>query len=77
MPIAAKLLETPDQAKNEILKSWKDDDAQLETILKHRFNKDDLAIKDLAALREDLEGLRKKGKLTQVFSPCSLELFCP
>ena len=64
MPIAAKLLETPgnlDQAKNQIIKTWEDDDAQLKIILKHRFKKDDLAIEDLAVLREALEGLRKKG----------------
>ena len=53
-----QLLETPD--KSEVMKCWKGEDKQLEMILQHWLEKNDVE-KDLATLKEKLKDLQGKG----------------
>ena len=57
MPIA-QMLEMPGESADEVLKSWKDEDNQLEIILQY-WLKDRDVVKDLVAFRKDLEGLKQ------------------
>ena len=65
MPIA-KLLGTPEDSKNNLTSSKKDEDQQLEIILQHWSNKNNI-VEDLSALREALESLKQEGNLTRHF----------
>ena len=59
MPIA-QFLKTTEESMGEVLKSWKDEDEQLEIIFQHWMKENDV-VKDHASLREDLEGLKQEG----------------
>ena len=72
MPIA-KLLGTPEDSKNNLTSSKKDEDQQLEIILQHWSNKNNV-VEDLFALREALESLKQEGNLTRHF-PFFLSFF--
>lgn len=57
MPIA-QLLEMPMELQDQVRKAWKADDGQLEVILQYWLTEKDV-VKDLAALRIALEGLKQ------------------
>ena len=59
MPIA-KLLEMPEESLNSVTKSQKDENEQLEIVLQHWSNRNNV-VESLAALRKDLESLKQKG----------------
>ena len=61
MPIA-KLLGMPEDSKNDLTSSQRDEDEQLNFILEHWSNKNN-AVDDLSALREALESLKQEGDL--------------
>ena len=61
MPIA-KLLGMPEDSKNDLTSSQRDEDEQLKIILQHWSNKNN-AVDDLSALREALESLKQEGNL--------------
>ena len=61
VPIA-QLLKTPEESMGQVMKSWKDEDEQLEIILQ-QWMKENNVVKDLATLRKDLEGLKQEGRL--------------
>ena len=69
MPIA-QFLEMPEESMDQVMKSWKNEDQQLEMILKHWFKEKD-KVEALAALRSNLEGLKEEGKLHKFFSSSS------
>ena len=60
-PIAQKL-KTPEELMNQITKSLKDEDGNLEMILQHWLKENDV-IEDLAIFRKHLEDLHEKGFL--------------
>ena len=62
VPIA-QLLKTPEESMGQVMKSWKDEDEQLEIILQQWMAENDV-VKDLATLRKDLEGLNQEGRLS-------------
>ena len=62
VPIA-QLLKTPEESMGEVMKSWKDEDEQLEIILQ-QWMKENNVVKDIATLRKDLEGLKQEGRLS-------------
>ena len=68
MPIA-QLLGMPEESMDQVMKSWQNEDQQLEMILKHWFKEKD-KVEALAALRSNLEGL-KEGKFHNFFSSSS------
>ena len=47
----------------QVMKSWKDEDEQLEIILQQWMAENDV-VKDLATLRKDIEGLKQGGVLS-------------
>ena len=47
----------------QVMKSWKDEDEQLEIILQQRKTENDM-VNDLVTLRKDLEGLKQEGRLS-------------
>ena len=57
IPIA-KLLEMPMELQDQVKKAWKRDDEQLKAILQYWLKEKDV-VKDLAALRIALEGLKE------------------
>lgn len=57
MPIA-QLLKMPMELQDQVRKAWKADDGQLEVILQYWLTEKDV-VKDLAALRIALEGLKQ------------------
>ena len=57
MPIA-QLLVMPMELQDQVKKAWKGDDEQLEVILRYWLKEKDV-VKDLAALRIALEGLKQ------------------
>ena len=59
LPIA-RLFKTPEEVMDQIVKSWKDEDEQLEIILQHRLKANDV-VEDLTALGKVLEGLNQGG----------------
>ena len=61
MPIA-KLLGMPEDSKNDLTSSQRDEDEQLKIILQHWSNKNNV-VEDLSALREALESLKQEGNL--------------
>lgn len=64
IPIA-QLLGLPEEPINQIVKTHKDEDEDLERILQHWSKRRDL-IDDLAVLRKSLGSLKQKGKLSEV-----------
>ena len=50
----------PEECINRLTKSQKDENEQLEIILQH-WSQTNNVVKDLAALRKDLEGLKQEG----------------
>lgn len=58
-PIAQKL-KTPDELVNQITKSLKDEDENLDMILQHWLKENDV-VEDLSVLRKHLEDLQEKG----------------
>ena len=62
VPIA-QLLKTPEESMGRVMKSWKDEDEQLEIILRQWMKENDV-VKDIATLRKDLEGLKQQGRLS-------------
>ena len=65
MPIA-KLLGMPEDSKNDLTSSQRDEDEQLKIILQHWSNKNNV-VEDLSALREALESLKQEGILFRHF----------
>ena len=59
------MLGLPEESINEIVKTHKDEDEDLERILQHWSKRKDL-IDDLAVLRKSLGSLKQKGKLSEV-----------
>ena len=59
LPIA-QLLKTPKELMDQIIKSWKHEDKQLEIILQHWLKANDV-VEDLTALGKVLEGLNQEG----------------
>lgn len=47
-------------SRDKVIKSWKDDDEQLETILQHWVMDNNVA-EDLVVLRKALESLKQEG----------------
>lgn len=64
IPIA-QLLGLSEESINQIVKTHKDEDEDLERILQHWSKRRDL-IDDLAVLRKNLGSLKQKGKLSEV-----------
>ena len=62
VPIA-QLLKKPEESMGQVMKSWKDEDEQLEIILQQRKTENDM-VNDLVTLRKDLEGLKQEGRLS-------------
>ena len=50
----------PEECINRLTKSQKDENEQLEIILQH-WSQTNNVVKDLASLRKDLEGLKQEG----------------
>ena len=79
MPIA-KLLGMPEDSKNDLTSSQRDENEQLKIILQHWSNKNNV-VEDLSALRETLESLKQEGNLSRHFSLffflSSLGCMCP
>ena len=65
MPIA-KLLGMPEDSKNDLTSSQRDENEQLKIILQHWSNKNNV-VEDLSALREALESLKQEGKVISPF----------
>ena len=65
MPIA-KLLGMPEDSKNDLTSSQRDENEQLKIILQHWSNKNNV-VEDLYALREALESLKQEGNLSRHF----------
>ena len=65
MPIA-KLLGMPEDSKNYLTSSQRDENEQLKIILQHWSNKNNV-VEDLSALREALESLKQEGNLSRHF----------
>ena len=65
MPIA-KLLGMPEDSKNDLTSSQRDENEQLKIILQHWSNKNNV-VEDLSALREALESLKQEGNLSRHF----------
>ena len=59
LPIA-QLLKTPKELMDQIIKSWRDEDEQLDIILHHWLKANDV-VEDLTALGKVLEGLNQEG----------------
>ena len=62
VPIA-QCLKKPEESMGQVMKSWKDEDEQLEIILQQRKTENDV-VNDLVTLRKDLEGLKQEGRLS-------------
>ena len=59
IPIA-QLLNMPEESINQLTKSKKDEDEQLEIVLEH-WSKENSIVEDLATLRKALESLKREG----------------
>ena len=59
IPIA-QLLNMPEESINQLTKSKKDEDEQLEIVLEH-WSKENSTVEDLATLRKALESLKPEG----------------
>ena len=73
MPIA-KLLGMPEDSKNDLTSSQRDENEQLKIILQHWSNKNNV-VEDLSALREALESLKQEGKVISPFFSFFLSFF--